>query len=214
MSAADVSALIERAAAELQRADLTSGEARQLQSETGQAAHQLAERVTAIAPRDAVRGPGRERARILATGTDADLQALDAEHARLAAQAERLVALRDRAHLVRQAAAAREASEGLPAQLDALGEALDRLGAARKAVSAGEQVVQELRAMVATSRGVARAAGLPAAAASPELAQRLVELLPAAAKHPREAFEQLGVTLAAPSRSDAGDGANGARWAA
>lgn len=212
MKPGDVAELIRRAAAELARTDLTSGEARQLQSECGEAAYHLAQRVAAIAPRSEGRGPGPARQVVLATGTDADLQALDAEHDRLASQVERLVALRDRATAVRQAAQAREASEGLPAQLAALSEALDRLGAARKAVAAGEQLVQELRGMVGQSRALARTAGLPAPAASPELVRRLIELHPAAARHAQAAAEQLGVTLAAVREGGSDDG--GARWAA
>lgn len=212
MNPGDVAELIRWAAGELQRDDLTSGEARAVENETGEAAHRLGQRVAAIAPRSEGRGPGPARQVVLATGTDADLQALDAEHDRLASQVERLAALRSHATSLRQAAQAREASEGLPAQLAALGEALDRLGAARKAVAAGEQLVQELRGMVGQSRAVASAAGLPAPAASPELVRRLIELHPAAARHAQAAAEQLGVTLAAVREGGSDDG--GARWVA
>lgn len=192
---ADIRDLIERSAARLQRDDLTAAQARAVAVECGEAESLVAQRIAAIAPRNEIRAAGPERARVLATGSEAELRALDDEHARLTVQAERLIALRDRASALRQALAAREASEALPGQFEALGEALARLEAARKAVAAAEQVAHALRGVIAQGRGTALAGGHPAPVAPVALVRRLIELHPAAARHPEHAADQLGVRL-------------------
>lgn len=184
-----VADLIQRAAKALERADLSSADAAALQTEVSTAAIELGERVVDIRPSiPGLHGSGRLRAQIAATGSDADMLALDREFEQLAPQAERLSIQRDQLNQRRQAALAREAAAGMPMTLASLADAVDALESAHRAVAEREQSVRHAYTQVSQARSLARNAGLPAAAGDVELARRMVRVMPDYQRHQDDAI--------------------------
>ncbi|MBN8727040.1 MAG: hypothetical protein J0H15_04975 [Xanthomonadales bacterium] len=161
-------------------------------------------------PGDMSHHRGKERDRILLSGTPEDLLNLRDAFDVMQARRDQLRAQADELHRRRKAAAEQEAFHGLPALHDTL---RSRIDAAEKAQRALEAAFDELEAAyldIRQARATCHAGGLSPAGTTPETIDRLAQLTPFSAK--RRHFAQhdpglhrdtLGIEPAAEGRAAA-----------
>lgn len=194
------------------RESLSSMQCIALGTQAYEAIHELGARIKCIHPKDRHGMVGSERAKALTTGTADEVAAINAEYDQLKVQSDQLEAQRDELYRLREVARDREASEGMPGLLVELAGNTAVVEAARDALLDAIGTLDACMTTTMQARVRAVRAGLPAAAGSVELAQRIEALYPldgltslrVVGRH-CDPFEELGIHR---------DIRQGARWTA
>lgn len=163
--------------------ELTAAECSQLLLQVQGALTELNLEMEPLHPGDMVRNRGKERQRILLSGTPEDLLDLRDKFDVMQAQLDQLQAQRDELHRRREAAAKQEALNGLPALHDALREKITAAEDAQRALEAAFDAVDAAYMDIYQARNTCSAGGLRGAAGTtPQTIDRLVRLTPFSAK--------------------------------